>query len=278
MGVINEQVTPPRLFRGVRDFKKWGRPAGKDCAVETAPEPPSLPSHPPKAQSLTNNATKNPWKTFPNRKRRLLPGPASSWGNGLELAAPRGDRGEWGGARARGAGAEYLEWTGTGGEFRASRGLSRTASGGGGSPALGPGLPGEQQPPIRAYKETFRAAAAPDFSPPLHPTPARPPAPPRPGRPERRRGGGINKPLSYRDPGPVRPPARRSGPGAAAHSAARVPAARPSAPRESLGPAQDAARPAVRPPALPPRGPGGTQGRGRPVARGQGAAAAGPEA
>lgn len=144
--------------------------------------PPPFP--PPKAQSLTKNATKNPLKTFPNRKRRLLPGPASSWGTGW---SPEGDRGEWGGARARGAGAEYLEWTGTGGEFRASRGLSRTASGG--SPALGPGLPGEQQPPIRAYKETFRAAAAPDFSPPLHPTPARPPAPPRPGRPERRRGG-----------------------------------------------------------------------------------------
>lgn len=31
-------------------------------------------------------------------------------------------------------------------------------------------------------------------------------------------------------------------------------------------------------PARPPRGPGGPQGRGRPVARGQGAAAAGPEA
>lgn len=94
--------------------------------------PPEFTSSSPaaKAQSLTNTLRKIPGKLFQTGREGPLPSPWGLQGNGLEFAAQEGLAGEWGGARARGTGAEYLQWTGTGKELQNSRVLSPHALGG----------------------------------------------------------------------------------------------------------------------------------------------------
>lgn len=99
------------------------------CPVEIPPESTS-PFPTAKAQSLTNKLRKIPGKLFQTGREGPLPSLWGLLGNRLEFAAQEGLAGEWGGARARGTGAEYLQWTGTGKELQNSRVLSPHALGG----------------------------------------------------------------------------------------------------------------------------------------------------
>ncbi|KAM7104787.1 uncharacterized protein WM277_022684 [Molossus nigricans] len=124
------------------------------------------------------------------------PAPARAPGKGLEFAAREGLAGERGGARARGAGAEYLQRTGTGKEFQNSRVLSPTPSGVASASTRAPRKEGS--PPFGPKRKLS--------GPRLHLTPHRPTTPPHarqaacpaPARPPGARRRGINKFNYYR--------------------------------------------------------------------------------
>ena len=207
------------------------------------------------------------------KPRRKL-GPAGGLpGTGLEFAALEGLTGERGGARARGAGAEYLPRTGTGKEFQNSRVLSPTPSG---VASARTGAPRKEASPQFGPKRKLsgpRLHLTPP--PPLHPTPRPQGRPPRPGlgRPERRGGGEINPTITGIGGGGRRRETRGRE-RLDAHSPllgpdAPVPATPGLPPRRgtSGGPAQDSAQQRCRP-AWRPRGT--RRGARRPGVRGQG--------
>lgn len=141
-GCLDLKRTPPGS--GVK-AKKATRKASTDRKKYHLNLPPPFP--PQKAQAQTKSLRKIPGKVFHTGRAGPLPSPGAP-GERAEFAAREGLAGEWGGARARGAGAEYLQRTGTGKEFQNSRVLFPTPSGVASARTRAPRKEGS--PPIRA--------------------------------------------------------------------------------------------------------------------------------